>query len=732
MRQLIRNKQFDHAITFSIIIFVLFLFMTMQLSAQEVKSKIETDTKSGSNKYPNETQATGDEIIFKDESNNSLIKITDEGSVGSITIPSGSAPSSTSNKLYNEGGTLKFNGSSLGSGGGAGQINDLTDAKYDGSSLFIGEDAGANDDGNNSNTAIGKLSLNLNTSGNSNTAVGISALRENTTGGHNTALGSASLVNNTTGNYNTSLGRLALSNNSSGSNNLSLGYFSMSKNTVGSKNIALGGGALFENISGNRNISIGNGANYFSQNGSNNTIIGYDAGRGTSIHSKSGNVFLGFQAGYNETGSNKLYIENSNSSDPLIYGDFTNGSELVRINGNLNVTGYITSLNPIGGMWDANGNEILLGNPSVQYVGIGTEITETSAKLHVKGNEGVLFQGTHGNGTALNFGAGTRYHFYPKKSAIRGGNVNSTQWDDANIGIYSVAFGGNTTASGAWASALCKETTASGEASFSAGAYTIASGAFSTAFGNVSKAESYVSTAIGRFNIGGGNATTWIETDPLFEIGNGDFSKSSNAVTVLKNGKVGIGTNSTTYRVEIKAETGENPLKVKVNNSGKLTVFSNGGTSIGTDAAAPINGLLVAGDIRNTGGLLHSSDIRFKDNIEKIPSTLAHIQNLRGVYYNWKIDEFPDRNFNDKRQIGVIAQEVEKEFPEIVDTDEEGYKSVDYTKLSAILIEAVKEQNLEFRNENAKLLEKIKELENQLNKIESFVIGKKFATVSNE
>jgi len=84
----------------------------------------------------------------------------------------------------------------------------------------------------------------------------------------------------------------------------------------------MGSYALYNNLSGSGNISLGHHSNYYNQNGDNNTIIGNEAGKGSSTHSKSGNIFLGYQAGYNEISSNKLYIENSNSSTPLIGGDF--------------------------------------------------------------------------------------------------------------------------------------------------------------------------------------------------------------------------------------------------------------------------------------------------------------------------------------------------------------------------------------------------------------------------
>ncbi|MDX1479298.1 MAG: tail fiber domain-containing protein, partial [Saprospiraceae bacterium] len=61
----------------------------------------------------------------------------------------------------------------------------------------------------------------------------------------------------------------------------------------------------------------------------------YQAGKGTSAHNKSGSVFIGKQAGFNETASNRLYIENSSSATPLIYGEFDN--DVLRVNGELQV-----------------------------------------------------------------------------------------------------------------------------------------------------------------------------------------------------------------------------------------------------------------------------------------------------------------------------------------------------------------------------------------------------------
>ncbi|SDB44175.1 Head domain of trimeric autotransporter adhesin [Flavobacteriaceae bacterium MAR_2010_188] len=120
-------------------------------------------------------------------------------------------------------------------------------------------------------------------------------------------------------------------------------------------------------------------------------------------------------------------------------------------------------------------------------------------------------------------------------------------------GLHALSLGRNTTASGSFSSALGAYTTASGDhslamgifstasgnRSFAGGNNTLASGSMSTAMGFSSNSQSYVSFVIGQNNIGGGTADAWIESDPLFEIGNGtDQFNRNNALTVLKNGTI--------------------------------------------------------------------------------------------------------------------------------------------------------------------------------------------------
>ncbi|MBK8353534.1 MAG: tail fiber domain-containing protein [Saprospirales bacterium] len=76
-------------------------------------------------------------------------------------------------------------------------------------------------------------------------------------------------------------------------------------------------------------------------------------------------------------------------------------------------------------------------------------------------------------------------------------------------------------------------------------------------------------------------------------------------------------------------------------------------------------------------------------------NTLSKVIQLKGVSYFFNKEDFKDKNFNDNKQVGLIAQEVEKIYPELVQTDEQGFKSIDYAKLTPILVEAIKELKMQ-------------------------------------
>jgi Chaperone of endosialidase len=105
------------------------------------------------------------------------------------------------------------------------------------------------------------------------------------------------------------------------------------------------------------------------------------------------------------------------------------------------------------------------------------------------------------------------------------------------------------------------------------------------------------------------------------------------------------------------------------------------------------------------------SDERWKKNIKPLSSSLDKVMHLQGVSYDWKADEYPDRGFTKDRQIGLIAQEVEKVIPELVMTDSNGYKAISYEKVVPVLIEAMKEQNSLIKEKDARIEKLEKALE---------------------
>ncbi|RKZ35701.1 MAG: hypothetical protein DRQ49_18970, partial [Gammaproteobacteria bacterium] len=97
---------------------------------------------------------------------------------------------------------------------------------------------------------------------------------------------------------------------------------------------------------------------------------------------------------------------------------------------------------------------------------------------------------------------------------------------------------------------------------------------------------------------------------------------------------------------------------------------------------------VVMGDGRVHGlKFISDSDVRLKDDIEPIDNSLEKVSNLKGVTFRFK--EGSDEN--KPKEMGFIAQEVEQVIPEVVTTNHEGYKGVDYSKITAVLVEAVKE-----------------------------------------
>jgi hypothetical protein len=184
---------------------------------------------------------------------------------------------------------------------------------------------------------------------------------------------------------------------------------------------------------------------------------------------------------------------------------------------------------------------------------------------------------------------------------------------------------------------------------------------------------------------------------------------------------VSIATAATDGTVNIGNNTG-NTNDVNIGRGNMLVVGSFAGPvyGVGVNGGVPdaVNVLRVSGKIRSTG-INESSDIRLKKNFASIDNALSKVLSMNGKYYDWRTTEFPQMNFLEGRQVGVIAQEMEKILPEVVATDGEGYKSVEYGHIVPVLIEAIKEQQKIIDGQNSTITDLKASLENVLNRVNS-------------
>jgi hypothetical protein len=191
---------------------------------------------------------------------------------------------------------------------------------YGSKNVFLGNYAGLNNTGGDNNVYIGFEAGYSGQWASQNICIGNYSGYSNTTG-QNLFIGEYAGEKNTTGTRNSFVGFFAGQNNLTGGQNSYFGQFAGMDNTK-SYNTFIGYWAGGNNVDGEKNAFLGYRSGQGS-NGSNNVFLGYQAGEGNT---GSNNVLIGYQAGY-YTGnvSNVLYIANSSSSPPLIYGNFSTG-----------------------------------------------------------------------------------------------------------------------------------------------------------------------------------------------------------------------------------------------------------------------------------------------------------------------------------------------------------------------------------------------------------------------
>ncbi len=133
------------------------------------------------------------------------------------------------------------------------------------------------------------------------------------------------------GKYNVAIGLGALTENTEGDSNIAIGYQAVEDTTTGQRNVGIGYRAVNKNITGDNNVAVGDESLMDNTAGDENVCLGNMAGQDIT---GNGNICIGYQAAVGQIAiSNRLYIDNSNTATPLIYGEFDN--DLIKINGDL-------------------------------------------------------------------------------------------------------------------------------------------------------------------------------------------------------------------------------------------------------------------------------------------------------------------------------------------------------------------------------------------------------------
>jgi hypothetical protein len=406
---------------------------------------------------------------------------------------------------------------------------------------------------------------------------------------------------------------------------------------------------------GVRDNSGGKSTSYF-QLSPLNYFIGHEAG----ANNTSGiyNSMIGYQAGFtNSFGSNNLFL----------------GYKA----GYLNVTG---GNNVFIGTESGYVNQFTFQNTYVGYrsgydlSGSGNTVMGSMAGENAGGGNNTFIGtsagciATGGNNTFVGKGAG--YSFPNENTGVRNTYIGQAVGSFTNTGSYNVMLGFN-------AGYLNYEGSRNTFLGYNTGR-NIHEGSGNVFIGY--EAGNYANGIHNRLIIDNENIDS---TNVLFY---GEFDQNHLRI----NGNVGI--NYQAY-----------------NGYGLIVDVPDGQTSIYT--------LLIYGNALASGGIWNASDVRFKKNITTYENALNTIMQIRGVSFDWKVDEYPQQRFSDNRQLGFIAQEVEKIVPDLVKEGPDGYKGLEYTKFTPIIVEAIKEQQIQIEKletENKDLQQRLKKLEELL------------------
>lgn len=527
-----------------------------------------------------------------------------------------------------------------------------TTGKYN---VFMGYQSGKANTTGMYNAFVGYQSGMSNTTGGANAFFGNLSGKSNVDGGANTYLGTMAGYNSIGGNYNTFVGGAAGASFKKGNNNIFVGVYAGGLGNFaalpqgGDNNILIGNNAGAYITTGYDNLAIGSSSAQNITTGNSNVAIGKEAGKSltTGVH----NLFAGYQAGYSNVASGYNVFMGYQS------GYSNNGGQYNAFLGYQ--AGYTNTSGNYNTFMGYQAGFLNTGASYITAVGYqaGYSLKDWQAGTYVGYMAGKFNTGR----TNVFIGSGAGYTVSTGEDNVFVGGGAGGDYDNSSdrftgnrnvfIGKYSGFryFGG------------------SNNVYLGASAGSDATGSGNIFIGYSAGQGSTASNTLIIDNAGGGAGTALLY---------GDFD-----LNLLRfNADVGINTGASIYY----------------------------GLGIGMDANDTY-GLVVWGPTWCSSGTWSGSDMRLKKNIAPLNGSLGKILQLQGVNFDYRTDEFPDKGFDKGRQIGFIAQQVEPVLPELVREGPDGYKSIDYSKLVPVLVEAIKEQQKQIEQ----LQKRVEQLEKQ-------------------
>jgi hypothetical protein len=371
------------------------------------------------------------------------------------------------------------------------------------------------------------------------------------------------------------------------------------------------------------------------------------------------------------------------------------------------------SINVLGG---ANINQIAAGVAGATIAGGGEDrFTGTDGPNRVQDDFGTIGGGAFNLASdfASTVGGGYFNRAEGFRSTIAGGFDNQATGSDATIagGSTNIATGDVATVGGGAINVAEARAATVGGGSFNTASgfhATIAGGGNNLASGPASMIPGgEENTALGSHSFAAGRraranhngAFVWADSNDA------DFASTA-ANQFLLRATGGFGINATSLRGDFDLRSLSGNADLYLQAGGASAGVNFGVTANQNLFIATFNGttytdnltLFANGNATLRGTLTQNSDARYKTNIATFENALDHILSLRGVTYAWKEgDRAPGK------QIGFLAQEVEQVLPELVATDEKGYKSVAYQNVVPVLVEAMKQQQRQLAAQQAQI-----------------------------